>query len=213
MSSSCNIIPAWARPTHLAPTMNIMRRFGITVIACAALAGFSAFGQVAEFSISGGQSRLSDKELGSGFSLDDGFRLAFRMTLNNWRFFGNEFGYAYNRSHLMDQTTDYGGMAIHQGFYNFLVYATPEGSRVRPFATGGGHFSNFVPPGSSATQGGGSNKFGFNYGAGIKGRITDRFQVRFDYRQFVTGKPFGEFFPVSGKLKQNEISIGFGIVL
>jgi hypothetical protein len=46
-------------------------------------------------------------------------------------------------------------MAIHQGFYNYLVYATKEGFRVRPFATGGGHFSNFVPPGVSVTQGGG----------------------------------------------------------
>jgi opacity protein-like surface antigen len=176
----------------------------------------AANAQVAEFSISGGQS-LINKDLGSGYSLDDGFRLAFRLTINNWAHFGQEFGYAYNRTHLIFNqggvTQDIGGMAIHQGHYNFLVYATPEGSVFRPFATGGGHFSNFVPPGASATQGQGSNKFGFNYGGGLKARIGEKWQVRFDLRQFVTGKPFGEFFPVSGSLRQTEISIGFGFVM
>ncbi len=43
------------------------------------------------------------------------------------------------------------GMATHQGFYDFLVYATPEGSKIRPFIAAGAQFSNFVPPGSSAS--------------------------------------------------------------
>jgi hypothetical protein len=177
----------------------------------------AASGQVFEGSVSGGQSLISDKELGGGYSLDDGFRIAFRITLNNWAFFGHEFGYAYNRTHLNFSeggiTQDAGGMAIHQGFYNFLVYATPEGTRIRPFATGGGHFSNFVPPGASAQYGQGYNKFGGNYGGGVKVRVGEKWQVRFDVRQFITGKPFGDFLPVSGSLKQNEISVGLGIVL
>src|SRR4029453_17143581 len=115
---------------------------------------------------------------GGVYSLDDGFRLAFRLTLNSWRLFGQEFGYAYNRTHLLLDGQDQGGMAIHQGFYNFLVYATPEGSRFRPFAVGGGHFSNFVPPGSSATQGGGDTKFGVAYGGGLKVRVGEKWQVR-----------------------------------
>lgn len=177
----------------------------------------TASAQVAEFAVSAGRSLLSNKDLGSGYSLDDGFRLAFRLTVNNWTHFGQEFGYAYNRSHLLfeqgGQSQDLGGMAIHQGHYNFLAYATPEGTRIRPFATGGGHFSNFVPPGASAAQGQGSNKFGFSYGGGIKARIGEKWQVRFDLRQFITGKPFGEFFPVSGKLRQTEASVGLGFVL
>ena len=104
-------------------------------------------------------------------------------------------------------------MAIHQGHYNFLAYATPEGSIFRPFATGGGHFSNFVPPGASATQGQGSNKFGFNYGGGLKVRIGEKWQVRADFRQFITGKPFGDSIPVSGNLRQTEITLGFGFVM
>ena len=81
------------------------------------------------------------------------------------------------------------------GFYNLLAYATPEGTRIRPFVTGGGHFSNFVPPGSSASYGQGSTKFGVNYGGGVKARISEKYQVRVDFRQYVTGKPFGGPYP------------------
>ncbi len=169
--------------------------------------------QVAEFSASFGKSLIPNKTLGSGFSLDDGFAMVGRLTLNNWAFFGHEFGYAYNRSTLLQTNQSLGGMAIHQGIYNFLAYATPEGKRFRPFVAGGGHFSNFVPPGQSATQGGGSNKFGLNYGGGVKFRILDRYQIRADYRQYLTAKPFGNFFPVSGSLRQNQVTVGFGFVL
>ena len=103
-------------------------------------------------------------------------------------------------------------MAIHQGFYNFLLYATPEGSRVRPFVTGGGHFSNFVPPGASATQGSGDNKIGFNYGAGVKVRITPTWLFRVDYRDYNTGTPF-DLPGAEGRLRQTEISAGVSFTL
>lgn len=188
-----------------------MKRLWTAVLLLSAAAAANA--QVAEFGIAGGVSRLSDKTLGSGYSLDDGWSMVFRLTVNNWTYAGQEFGYAYNRTKLIFSGQNQGGMAIHQGFYNFLLYATPEGKRVRPFVTGGGHFSNFVPPGASATQGGGNNKFGVNYGGGIKVRVTDRWLFRVDYRQNVTGKPFGNFFPVQGNLKQNQITAGVSFYL
>jgi len=183
----------------------------------------TAAAQVAEFSVSGGQSRLSNRAIGSlststarsdELELRDGFRLGFRLTLNNWRFFGHELGYAYNRTALRVNTppAEQYGTAIHQGFYNFLVYATPEGSTVRPFAAGGGHFSNYIFPGGSVTSGGGATKFGFNYGGGIKFRVTPIFALRLDYRQYTTGKPF-DFPNQSGLLRQTELSAGFALVL
>ncbi len=179
--------------------------------------------QVAEFGVHGGASRLQGEHLGSlalspgsvvRVSLKDGWRFGFRMTFNNWRFFGHELGYAYNRTQLRFESTppEQAGMAIHQGFYNFLVYALPEGSPVRPFAAGGGHFSNFTPPGASASQGGGSNKFGLNYGGGVKIRVSPRFVVRLDVREYLTGKPF-DLPGVSGSLRQLEISAGFSFVM
>jgi opacity protein-like surface antigen len=176
--------------------------------------------QTAEFWVGAGSSFFSDKSIGSldpsgrpdDVELDNGFRINFRMALNTWRFMGHEFGYAYNRTHLYILGQDNGGMAVHQGFYNFLVYALPEGSRVRPFATGGIHFSNFVPPGSSAQYGGGQTKFGINYGFGVKARLTDKWGVRVDYRQYNTGKPF-DLPLASGRMLQNELSVSLGFLL
>jgi len=189
-----------------------MSRLWIAPLLLTAISG-AAQAQVFEGSINGGVSNLQNSSLGAGYSLDNGWNLTFRVTLNSWTYFGQEFGYGYNRTHLLQSGQDQGGMAIHQGFYNFLVYATPEGKRIRPFVAGGGHFSNFVPPGASATQGQGSNKFGVNYGAGIKMRVSEKFLVRADFRQYVTGKPFGDSLPVSGSLRQNVISFGVGFIL
>lgn len=92
----------------------------------------------------GGTMRLSNKSLGqlgirdlTRVELDDGWRIGFRTTFNNWRFLGHEVGYAYNRTKLVIGN-DEAGFGVHQGFYNFLAYATPEGSRVRPFVAGAG---------------------------------------------------------------------------
>ena len=179
----------------------------------------SAWGQLFEVWFNGGQSLLSNKGLGTLFTtggskddvkLEDGFRFSFRMTLNNESHFGHEVQYAYSRTKL-NILGDEQGMAIHQGGYNFLLYATSEGTRVRPFATGGVMFANYVPPGSSATSGGGDNKFGFNYGGGVKVRVTSLFGLRFDLRQYTTPKPFD--LPLrAGWLRQTEISAGFGVM-
>ena len=194
-----------------------------TTILLVLTAGF-AFGQSAEFSITGGVSRLNNSRIGgfpsqsgsdASYRLTDGWRIGFRTTVNNWRYFGHEFGYGYNRTQLREESSGTEtGMAIHQGFYNFLVYARPDGSRIRPFAAGGAHFSNYTPPGSSVTSGGGSSKIGFNYGGGVKFRVSPIFAVRFDVRQYQNSKPFGEILTNrSGLIGQLEVSVGFGLVI
>jgi opacity protein-like surface antigen len=173
-------------------------------------------GQSAEFAVTGGVSRLNNNNIGNlgstNYSLKDGWRFGFRTTLNTWRYIGQEFGYGYNRTQLSDGQTDL-GMAIHQGFFNFLLYATPDGSRIRPFLAGGGHFNNYTPPGTSVTSGGGSTKLGFNYGAGVKYRITPIFAIRFDVRNYQNGKPFGFLTNRNGLIGQLEVSAGFGLVI
>jgi len=202
-----------------------MRKLVVMAVLACAGAG-SAWGQLFEVWFNGEQSLLSNKGLGTtnvdqngaplpgasknDFQLEDGFRFSFRMTLNNESHFGHEVQYAYSRTELNSGGVEQ-GMAIHQGGYNFLLYATNEGTRIRPFATGGVMFANYVPPGSSATSGGGDNKFGFNYGGGVKMRITSLFGARLDVRQATTPKPFG--LPLaSGWLRQTEISAGFGVL-
>jgi hypothetical protein len=76
----------------------------------------------------------------------------------------------------------------------------------------GVHFSNYVPPGSSAQLGGGQNKFGIQYGGGIKVKISGPVGIRFDVHQFTNGKPFG--LPgASGWIRQTEVSAGVAFML
>ena len=192
--------------------------FALTVL------GFtgSARAQSGEFWFDAGASLLSNSGLGTDqafggtkndVQLTDGFRFGFRFAVNMGNHYGHEVQYAYNRTHLKfnDQGGVEQGMAYHQGGYNFLYYLLRERSKVRPFGTGGVQFSNYNPPGVSAGSGGGSTKFGVNYGAGVKVRVTSLFGVRFDVRQYVNGKPFS--LPLAdGILRQTEISGGFGIL-
>jgi len=166
-----------------------------------------ASAQSFEGAISGGVSRLGNGDLGSGYSLDNGFRLAFRATINPYNYLGYEFGYAYNRTTLNQAGFTGGqGMAIHQGFADVVAHATPQETRIRPFVAGGINFSNFVPPGQTAQYGQGQTKFGVNYGAGVKLRVTGPWHVRFDLRQFNTGVPFG--LGRGGRFIQTELSAG-----
>jgi opacity protein-like surface antigen len=189
-----------------------MRIFLVPILLCACAAGGLA--QVAEVSLSGGVSRFGDAKLldNPRITLGDGFRLAVRLTLNTYRFFGHEIGYGY--AHSSADLTSVGsgtiGLPVHQGFYDFLAYATPEDSRIRPFACGGIQFSSFFPPGSSVYSGNQITKFGINYGGGLKMKLTGPWGARVDFRQYNSGKPdlFATPTGPSGRLKQNEISAG-----
>jgi hypothetical protein len=182
-----------------------------------------AWAQYGEMWVSAGQNFFTNKGLGTlasiggskdDVSLSNGFRLGFRIAFNGDTLAGHEVQYAYNRTQLQIGTGSSAtkqGMAVHMGGYNYLLYANHEGNRVRPFATGGVGFANYTPPGSSAAQGGGSNKFGVNYGGGVKMRVAGNFGARFDIRQYTTPKPFG--LPLaSGWIRINEVSAGFGFL-
>ena len=156
--------------------------------------------------------------------LQDKWMFGLRMTLNSWDHFGHEFTYAYHRTALQTtapstpagQFTPAGplvtsatGTAIHTVTYGMLAYATAEGKRIRPFAQGGGGFSNFIYPGGSVSRGGGNTKLGIYYGGGIKVRLTEDgpFWIRADFRQHMTGMPYN-LAGQSGALRRNEISVG-----
>ena len=181
----------------------------VFALGCAA----SAQAQVGEISVSGGASRFAGS-MGTETSdatappikVDGGFRLDLRLTLNTFRFFGHEFGYGYSRSTYKLSSGDT-SVPVHQGMYNFLVYGTPEGFKVRPFATGGVGFSSFFPPGSSAYYGNQITKFGINYGGGIKIKVTPIIGIRFDVRQYSTPMPF-QFPNQSGWLRQTAFTGG-----
>lgn len=192
--------------------MSLFRRT-LQVSLFLALAGVAG-AQVLELGASGGMGLLKNSVLSESddAKLKSGFRMGFRVTLNAHEYFGHEVGYAYNRTTMDYAGTDY-GMATHQGFYNLLAYARPEGSKIRPFVAGGGQFSNFVFPGLSVTSGYGTTKFGINYGAGVKVRTSDRFLIRLDVRQYMSPKPDWFLTAPKGWLRINEVSAGFAYTM
>ncbi len=185
-----------------------------------------AWAQTGDLWVSFGESILSSSGLGTtaqfggtgnDIQLADGFRFGFRFGINQGDHFGYEIGYAYNRTQLQfNQPTSAEasgtqlGMAFHQVGFNGLYYLTTDRQKIRPFVTAGIHFDNFVPPGSSL-YGGGSTKFGANFGAGVKFHIKGIFGGRIDAREYVNGKPSFGFAMNSGALWQTEVSAGVGI--
>jgi len=181
-----------------------------------------ASAQILEFGVGGGASRLSNNTLAvltAGppqlrADLMNGWRLNFRLGVNPYSHFGYEAGYSYVRSNL-----DYAGRevkaAAHQGAFAMLAYITPEGTRVRPFFAGGAQFSTFPYPGYSVSQGANETKFGINYGTGVKAKVTDRWLIRIDFRQYLSPKPDFGLAPQKpeGWLRMNEISMGFSFYM
>jgi hypothetical protein len=200
-------------------------RFLLAALMCAP----AVFSQSFEASVSGGESYIPSKSSDIGgvdasgnYRLRDGFRLTLRMTLNSWRFMGHEFGYAYNHTSLdSPPTTSIGlgglttttpaqnsGLPAHQGFYDFLVYALPEGMHVRPFACGGVQFTSFSPAGSYTRE----TKYGVNFGGGIKVKVKENWGFRMDARQYNMSKPFN--LPnASGRLQLYEFGVGISFLM
>ena len=182
----------------------------------------------------GGQSFFSNKSRDIGtattdpasgtYSMKDGFRLSFRMALNTGRFIGHEFGYAYSRTGIVAPavTTTTGSITStipaqdisipsHQGFYDFLIYAIPEGKIIRPFAAGGVQFTAFSQPGSEYTNNR-ETKYGINYGGGVKVKVKEPWGFRLDVRQYNMGKPF-KLPNASGRLLMWEFSGSISFLL
>jgi Outer membrane protein beta-barrel domain len=177
-----------------------------------------AFAQSAEISVNGGVSRFSGDyaTVGGGdntvLRFTNGFRLVFRFTWNQGKLFSHEIGYQYAKTHLKTRGApeqDVAPISLHGGLYNFLINATPEGSRVRPFATGGVQFTTFYPPGASTYYGGTVTKFGVNYGFGLKLKLTSIWGIRGDFRQYAMPRPDFGFANKSGWMRQNEMTGGF----
>lgn len=183
--------------------------------------------QSGEFWVEGGGSILANSDIGSpapdgnsnAVKLDDGFRVSVRFDYNSAGHLGHEVQYAYNRSALSDSTgyllpmPESQGMAIHQIGYNLIYYLNPtnENEKVRPFFTVGANLDVFSAP-HYASFSGGSPRAGFNYGGGIKYRISSLFAWRFDLRGYDSGKPnwSGMLHNQSGLLQQFEASVGLG---
>ena len=125
----------------------------------------------------------------------------------------------------------YFGVGVHQFVFNGLYYLTPPGGKLRFFLTAGIGWVRFSPSdtakilalvddfinGTASLRS--SNKFGFNFGAGMETRANEWLGLRVDIRDHITGHPrFGlpktssvpgsVYFPVDGILHNTEVSAG-----
>jgi hypothetical protein len=151
-----------------------------------------------ELWVSAGGSTLSHSRSPSpdGDPADTRLDNGYRFEMSSTRHIGHEIQYRYSRTHSTDDDGSILGyqgsglMAIHQAGYNLLYYLTEstQESKLRAFVTGGFHVSDFPLPGLAAVQAS-SVKPGFNYGVGMKLRLSTIFSMRFDVRDYVTGKP------------------------
>jgi opacity protein-like surface antigen len=185
--------------------------------------GLPASAQEAEIGITGGYGLLRQGQLASfggsegGSTLveyTDGIRIGARMSFDFRGYFAHEVSYAWQRSKFREttnsdmnrtQTVSETSSQIHNYSYNFTAHATRRDSRVRPFVTGGVGATAFIPPGYSALQVRGQTKLGYNYGAGVKFLLSDKYGIRFDVRDHSTGKPF--FSNTNGRLHIIETSM------
>jgi opacity protein-like surface antigen len=187
--------------------------------------------------VNGGGSVLGSSYIGTpqltGGGADDlqlkgGALFTVRFDLNQGNHFGHEFQYLNSRMQVQysyEPGTPQQGAAINQGGYNFIGYVNKKESRARFFGTVGAGLTHFARPSDSAIgcesqnctvasqppTTAGNNNFEFNYGAGAKFRITSRYGLRLDVRQYVTPKPWDLPLSPGGLLRQTEISAGFGI--
>jgi opacity protein-like surface antigen len=198
------------------------KRLAIAVVFFSATGAL--FAQTEDVAVSGGWSVFPNPRIGdftvfdedfNAFPLEvkasNGVRVGVRLSVNRSHF-SHELNYAWQRSKLNLASR---GVSIHHFYYNAVVHATPKDAAVRPFVTAGGGFSAFFNPGASSLAGisASENKLGYNYGGGIKFRLTDRFGLRLDVRDHVTGAPFERHVENGGGTLHNvEFSVGFALL-
>jgi opacity protein-like surface antigen len=151
----------------------------------------------------------------------NGSSTGIRLTLNMRGYYGHELGFLHTRAGIRTSILQADGTTmtpaeshvnIEQAFYNFLIYMMPKGERWRPYITGGLQAAKTGSPRIDGWRGSATKNYGFNYGAGIKFKLSKHFLVRLDARDYFTGTPYNLSFKdiTQGNkfLRQQEASFG-----
>ncbi len=204
----------------------------IALLGVAAWSTLSA--QTFEVTPIGGRLFKGGKELGSisetdakdnDTSLKYDYGYGVRLTINTPGYYGHEVGYLRNYAKLTTRTTTGASpdtpvvlqdrITVHQAFYNFLMYFMPKNERWRPFMTGGLQMYEYGIPNLAEWTKGKSRNYGVNYGLGLKLMPAKHVLIRFDFRDYAGGKPYGLNFKTpeksGGLIHQVETTMGIGI--
>jgi opacity protein-like surface antigen len=171
------------------------------------------------------------------FAYKDEFVYGGRFNLLSRGHWGGEISYSYQSNTLTLSRQNFSGRVeldggVHHFFYNMIFNLTPyEKSRVIPFVTGGVGLAAYAlsdearADAADPTGDGIGNlrpyekRFAYNYGFGVKAKVTSRFGVRADFRHIFSDVPsFGLpkessnpaqiVLPIQGKLQMYEVSAG-----
>lgn len=184
--------------------------------------------QTYEFSLIGGYPKWGSALLGSinesdpqdnDTKLKGQYSYGARFTINTRGYYGHEFEYTQQRALFQTQyrttVNDVAvsrqledRIAIQQASYNFLIYFMPNGEFLRPYVTGGAQAYNFGAPHFPEWPGGGSRNYGANWGGGLKLKLG-RALVRFDFRDYIGGKPYKLTFQQPSALQATDNSGGW----
>ena len=130
---------------------------------------------------------------------------------NIGNYFGGELRYTFRDgdSELKSAGTEVNMDAeAHAVHYDFLVYATPKSSKLRPYAAAGGGIKRYMATGVEYPSQPLSNfalvthanqvEGLFSAGGGIKYALSEHWQVRVDFRYYLTPFPEKLFVPAPG---------------
>ncbi|MCU0227849.1 MAG: outer membrane beta-barrel protein [Bryobacterales bacterium] len=201
----------------------------LAMLAAIVMLSWTAAAQSVDMSLSFGAANAGGRPIGAiaitdptqgpvatPINVGSGFLFAPRLTLHSRKFLSHEFSYVFTRANISvrqgDQVALDQGMSVGQLFYNAVLSATPEGSKVRPYATAGGGLISFYPPGFGLFSGVTINRPAVNYGAGVRVQLTELIHTRVDFRQALSASPrIFQTQETSGSFRQNQFSVGLGI--
>jgi hypothetical protein len=213
----------------------------LAVAAAATMTILSAQPENWEVAPVAGYLRLSKKVIGSAnvnAPLDDDSTLhsrqpvyGLRLTRNTKGYYGFEATYLRSKARFDSKlvpidgsstTTipETGTISIDQIFLNGVSYFMPNGERFRPYVTAGFNVQLYGTPPLPDWPFGRAKSLGFNYGGGLKIKLTKALLFRVDVRDIWGTSPYGlqyasdptnQSIRSPGFFRQFEGTIGFGI--
>ena len=190
------------------------------------------------FQIGPPQVPAGSSNINLNFSYKDQWVYGGRFNLLSRGHWGGEISYSYQTNTLTLSRENFTGIpvkldgGVHHFFYNMIFNLVPyEKSKVVPFVTGGVGLAAYAlsdearaDAANPAVYGIGNlrpyeKRFAYNYGLGVKAKLTSRFGVRADFRHIFSDVPsFGlpkessnpaqTVLPIQGKLQMYEASAG-----
>lgn len=171
-----------------------------------------------------------------GFTYDDEILYGARFNLLSRGHWGGEFSYSYQNNALTLSRQNFQDVkldgAVQQFFYNMIFYPTRyHDAKVVPFVTGGVGLAAYTLSSTARAQAADprvygigtlkelDKRFAYNYGVGVKAKVTSRFGVRADFRHIFSdvpsyglpkesSNPAQTVLPIQGKLQMYEASAG-----